>query len=312
MSASLSHSATIVGLKPWFPWPLSRWEWWTAPVAAERLAALRIGLAFVLLLDVLLTYLPMGSIFFGKDSFGSPAIFRNHFTFPSWEWSLLLNVESPWIIQASLIIWAFTVFLLLIGFWTRLAAIAVWLLSSSFANINGSIDNAGDLVRGIVLFYLMLCPCGAAWSVDAWIKRRKGYLTGQVLVYPWPIRLLFLQMIFIYFMNGIYKASGEAWLRGDSLYYVLCDLTLARWSYAQWPIPPALLRLASWIVMSWEVSFPLLVLWRPTRLLALWLGVAFHLGIGLSMELGGFPFYMLCLYLPLVPWENWTRKNPVC
>src|SRR5690349_5193298 len=105
MSRPLNQSGTVVGLKPWYPWPLSRWPWWTAPVAAERLAALRIGLASVLLLDVLLTYLPMGSIFFGKNSFGSPAIFRNHFTFPSWEWSLFLDVESPWVIQASLLIW---------------------------------------------------------------------------------------------------------------------------------------------------------------------------------------------------------------
>src|SRR5205823_3952047 len=33
----------VVGLKPWFPWPLSRWRWLNEPVRAERLAALRIG-----------------------------------------------------------------------------------------------------------------------------------------------------------------------------------------------------------------------------------------------------------------------------
>src|SRR5581483_5576329 len=35
----------VAGLRPWYPWPLSRWRWWTEPVPAERLAALRIGLA---------------------------------------------------------------------------------------------------------------------------------------------------------------------------------------------------------------------------------------------------------------------------
>ena len=34
---------TVVGLKPWLPWPLSRSPWWTEPVRAERLAVLRIG-----------------------------------------------------------------------------------------------------------------------------------------------------------------------------------------------------------------------------------------------------------------------------
>jgi uncharacterized membrane protein YphA (DoxX/SURF4 family) len=251
----------------------------------------------------------MGTVLFGGESLGSPSIFAYLYKSPSWLWSLLKDVEDSRVIQASLLLWTAAIVMLLIGFWTRTSAIVVWLLSTSFANLNSAVDNAGDQVRGIILFYLMLCPSGAAWSVDAWLKRRRGLIKGPVFVYPWPLRLLFLQMTLIYFFNGIYKASGRDWIEGDSLYYVLCDLTLARWSYVQLPIPPVLLRLASWLVLSWEVSFPLLVCWRPTRLVALWIGVLFHLGIGLSMELGGFAFYMLCLYLPLVPWERWTWRK---
>lgn len=319
MTASPSTDATIVGLKPWLPWPLSRWKLWTEPVAAERLAALRIGLAAVLFFDVLFTYLPMGTTYFGQDSLGSPSMFAYRFKSPSqlwsvfkppsWMWSDLKEVlESSWFIQVGLMVWAVATFMLLLGFWTRPSALAVWILSTSIASINSNIDNAGDQVRGILLFYLMLCPCGAAWSIDAWRKRRKGILKGPALVYPWPIRLMFLQMTLIYFFNGVYKASGNDWIKGDSLYFVLCDLALARWSYVQWPIWPTLLRISSWVVMSWEVTFPLLVCWRPTRVLALGMGVAFHLGIGLSMELGGFPLYMLCFYLPLVPWEKWSGR----
>ena len=47
-----------------------------------------------------------------------------------------------------------------------------------------------------------------------------------------------------------------------------------------------------------------MVLWRRTRLAALLMGVAFHVGIGLTMELGVFAPYMLCLYVPLLPWER--------
>src|SRR5262249_8850842 len=46
---------------------------------------------------------------------------------------------------------------------------------------------------------------------------------------------------------------------------------------------------------------------------ALCFGVAFHVGIGVSMELGGFVPYMLCLYMPLLPWEKlpvlWRRLS---
>ena len=36
--------------------------------------------------------------------------------------------------------------------------------------------------------------------------------------------------------------------------------------------------------------------------------VLFHLGILVTMELGGFVPYVLTLYLPLLPWEHWRRR----
>lgn len=56
--------ARLVGVRPWFPWPLSRWGWWTEPVPAERVAALRIATALVLLVDIAFGYLPHFAAFF--------------------------------------------------------------------------------------------------------------------------------------------------------------------------------------------------------------------------------------------------------
>jgi hypothetical protein len=128
-------------------------------------------------------------------------------------------------------------------------------------------------------------------------------------VYPWALRLLFVQMALIYVCNGVYKLAGADWRRGESLYYVLCDLTLTRYSFAQFPPPLWLLRLLSWAVLAWEVGFPLWVGWRRTRVAGLCFGAAFHLGIFASLELGGFAPYMLTLYLPLLPWERWVGKS---
>jgi hypothetical protein len=299
----------VVGLRPWLPWPLSRWRWWTEPAPAERLAALRVGVAFVLLCDVLLTYLPDRRVFFGRGSLGDPALFEWVFE-RGWRWSLLRGVGEPWAIDLALSAWVGATLLLLVGYHARLSAVVVWALSLSFANINTYIDNAGDQIRYITLFYLMLTPCGAAWSVDAWLRRRRGLLTGPALIHPWALRLLFIQLVLIYWCNGLYKAAGADWQSGESLYYVLGDLTLVRWSYAQMPAPYWLTRLLTWGVLAWELTFPLLVLWRPTRIAALLFGVAFHLGIGLTMELGGFVPYVLCLYLPLAPWEKLRPKGP--
>lgn len=372
--------ASVVGLEPWLPWPLSASKWWTQPVRAERLAALRIAAALCLLIDILASYRPSLDEFFGSGGLGGARLFAYYGEAPKLYWSLLRGPgdpllaalaltawvvltgwlavdgrawytrgsgpqgwrcrvlawlgcaawvalgawarasddrsawlwswqESPSWLAAALWAWIASACLLLAGLWTRWAALLTWVMTMSFANVNPNIDNAGDTIRGIILFYLMLCPGGAVWSIDAF---RRAPST-PVHVPPWPLRLLFVQLVLIYFMNGLYKVTSFDWLRGDSLHYVLGDLSLTRLSRTQVPIPLLLTRLATWMVLAWELAFPVLVFFRQTRKAALLFGVLFHLGIFVTMELGGFVPYVLCLYVPLLPWENFpVRGNRDC
>jgi hypothetical protein len=94
-----------------------------------------------------------------------------------------------------------------------------------------------------------------------------------------------------------------------------------------------LTRIVTTMVLIWEVMFPIFMMlpwWvagiiraggllrsrgslllirflRRFRAVMLLFGVAFHLGIFVSLELGGFGPYMICLYLPLLPWERWIK-----
>lgn len=217
--------------------------------------------------------------------------------------------DDPDLLKAAFIAWIAATLLLLVGLFTRPAAVLAWALSLSFSNINSSLENAGDQVRVITLFYLMLAPCAAAWSLDAlW---RRGSRRDEVrFVSPWVLRLLFVQMVFIYFCNGLYKLMGSTWWSGDSLYYALGDLTLTRISLLEMPLTLEATRWLTWGVLVWEVGFPLLVLWRWTRIPALVFGVLFHLGIFACMELGFFVPYMLCLYAPLLPWGGRSVAPP--
>src|SRR5262249_56923986 len=221
---------------------------------------------------------------------------------------------APWndvhaVLIAAMVLWIAATVCLLVGFWSRTSAAIAWALSLSFANLNPYIDNAGDTLRGILLFYMMITPCGAVWSVDRWRARRRTGDTRPVYIYPWALRLMFAQLAFIYFFNGLYKLIGPDWREGQSLYYVLCDLTLSRVSFSQWPVPYWISQWLTWSVLAWEFGFPLWVALPWTRKVALWFGVAFHVGILLTMEIGGFVPYMLLLYLPLVRWER-TAKRP--
>ncbi len=226
---------------------------------------------------------------------------------PNVEWARYLRSwqNDEQLIVIAMGVWLGSAFLLLIGCGTRFSAIATWVMSMSFANANHYLDNAGDTVRLILLFYLMLCPCGAVWSVDALVARRRG----PIYIYPWPIRLIFVQMIFMYFMNGLYKLFSDDWPDGVSIYYVLGDATFTRFSQVALPLPFVLTQIMTWTVLAWELLFPFMMVFKWTRRLTLAFGVMFHLGILATMELGPFVPYALCMYLPLLPWECLSRRR---
>src|SRR5262249_34437757 len=151
----------------------------------------------------------------------------------------------------------------------------------------------------------------AVWSVSSWWRSRRQRLQTTappepVYISPWPVRLLFVQMMLIYFFNGAYKLAGHGWQSGDVMYNVLANLTWTRMAYAELPLPAFPIPLMTWTVLVWEVSFPLLVMMPWARAKILWLGIAFHLGTGILLQLGPFPLYMICLYLPVVPWEKYV------
>ncbi len=118
----------------------------------------------------------------------------------------------------------------------------------------------------------------------------------------------------IYLATGLAKLRGDGWgtfrgtwWDGTSIHYVLNFATRARWSFAQLPLPLWVTRAMTFTSVWWEVLFPVLVLFRPTRRWALWFGVPFHLGIWTTIEVGWFSFYTLSFYGAWVPGEFWDR-----
>src|SRR5262249_38531076 len=155
---------TVVGLKPWLPPPLSRSPWWTEPVRAERLGALRVGVGLTLLLDLLGTYLPRARDFFGPDSLTAPGTFVSDTSPLDWHRARRdrLSPLERW--PVLLWVWAAAAGMLALGVLPRAAAAVAWFFSVSVTRISPAMHNSGDQVRNILLLYLILTPCGAVWS----------------------------------------------------------------------------------------------------------------------------------------------------
>lgn len=103
-------------------------------------------------------------------------------------------------------------------------------------------------------------------------------------------------------------ASTADWWTGEpmALYLVhpiLGGGPLAAWVGAQ----PALVRGLSWLVLGTTLSWPLLVLIPPLRLILLALTVLLHLALALTLDLGGWSAALLCAGPVLVPATTWRR-----
>jgi hypothetical protein len=302
-------SSVVLGLAPALPRPLADWRWLTVPIPAERAAALRIAVAAVVLFDVLVLYLPDLRALYGPGGFGDPFHFDAIFAQTN-RWSLLRVLPGSWGPTALLGAWAIAATALLLGYRPRLAALVCWVAAVSFSQANLYLHNGGDQLKLFALLMLAFLPTDGRWAV-----RRHPAARGPdpVLVQPWPIRLMVVQLAVMYFMNGYYKSLGPAWRDGSVMYFVAHNPSWAHFSPDFLPLPDEALRALTWATVVWELAFPVLVAIPLTRAITLWIGVLFHVGTLVHLEVGLFPLYALCYYVPFVPWEHFrSHKLPAC
>ena len=73
------------------------------------------------------------------------------------------------------------------------------------------LSNGGpDAVPLILSFYMMFCPSGAAYSLDALRAARKRGTVAEPMIVPWGVRLLQMQICLIYFQSCVIKCQGAA------------------------------------------------------------------------------------------------------
>jgi hypothetical protein len=303
---------------------------WSAPIRAEPVALFRILLGATALTSALLSLGPYLPRYLGPDGL-CPADNLDPWLERTSRATLLRGpVAIPW--RSALIsdesaqawaawcerhpgrlfgAWVVALLCLTLGYWTRLASVASWALTVSFDNRLPWLTNGGDALLQCGLFYLMFARSGAVWSLDS-LWRRWRAAGGQprdaapVLVPPWPIRLLQIQLCFVYLFTGLIKL-GQDWFNGEAVYWVLNDVALVRWPYHSVPVPLWLCRLLSWGTLGFELGFTAVVLIRPLRPFLLLGGVMFHLGILLFTEVGYFSQVSLCWYVLFLDGESLAR-----
>jgi hypothetical protein len=154
-----------------------------------------------------------------------------------------------------------------------------------------------DTLMMITSFYLMLSPCGAAYSLDARRRALKRGTAAEPLIYPWAQRLIQIQVALIYFATAAFKCHGSSWLGGTAIHYVLFNHEVGQFNLewlARYPIAINLMTYSALIV---EFSLAFLLWFRPSRKWIALVGLGLHTGIVPLVNVPLFGEQMTAMYL---------------
>jgi len=183
---------------------------------------------------------------------------------------------------------------LLLGLFCRPAAIIAWFFHLCVAESGGLLAYGADNFMTTALFYLMLSPLPDRYSFDRWVVQTKPK-NPQLLGF-WR-RVLQVHLCFVYFIGGLAKCLGSGWWNGSNLWHSLIrppfnlvspDI-LVRFKYA--------LPVLGISICLIEVSYPICIWLRKTRLIWLICILAMHAAIGLMMGLYLFALVMIVMNL---------------
>lgn len=288
-------------IEPRFPWPFSRWNWLTDPVPCERLIAVRIATAVALLIDLLIGCLPSFRWLFTSEGLGGRGAYPLRFRDGTLYWSLLNWLPDSWGPPTLFAVWILAAVSLLVGYRVFLSALGCWVCAVSFWNSQPWVCNGGDQLRNALLV--------SAACIGLVPGPSNGTTHSQTVCSPWPLRVMFVQMACLYFFSALYKLRWTSWRDGSMMAAVNYNETWSMCPALTTFIPVWLDTFSTWLTLAWELSFPVLVCWRPTRFWVLALGVVFHVASLVLLEVGSFATYSLVYYVPFVPWERWRRKS---
>lgn len=275
-------------------------------VDLRSLAVLRIALGAIVLVD-LATRLGLVGLFYTDGGVWPRQLARTTMPWPGLSLHMLGGESGFQLLLLAL--HAALALLLLVGLYTRFASIGVWLLSVSLLLRNPLLLDAGDHLLVLLLFWGMLTPLGARYSLDAWLRGESGRKSQRLLSIA--SAGLLLQIAFVYFFSALIKLYGDTWQDGTAVFYAL--------GHELWVRPlglwirqhPLLVHALTYGTVALELVGPLLlfspVRTREARIVALSGFTLFQLGLAVSLELWLFPWIATAALIPFIPRDIWDR-----
>ncbi len=242
-------------------------------------------------------------------------------------WLHLTDTTTIWCVYvATMVVFG----LFTIGLWTRVTSVLTWALTLCYLHRSALTVFGQDTMQTILLTYLMIGPCGAAFSVDALRARYRASrsLMGSpgrsvpwaeaVLAGPRPdplanfaVRLLQIHFCFIYMSSGLSKLKGATWWSHIAGWMTMAnpEFGLIRYPAYEWALRQlndSRLGMAivcagiTFFTLAVELGFSFLV-WTRLRPVAVIGSMLLHTAIAIMMGLQVFSLYMYTLLMCYFP-----------
>lgn len=250
-------------------------NFWTAQVDSRPLAVCRILTGITCLL-MFLSYIPNLQKYFYYSGIHHTPLSLNKST--GYILSLLnlqkYSLFEDWLVVVLLILGIISAVLFIVGYYTRVNNIILFIIFMSFANFSLLVRNAED---GLLVFLLLLMSfvnSGSSYSLDSKLNKIKN---KTISVYP--VRLIQISMLMLYIFLGIDKITEEEWRTGEALYWILAVTPYS--DFADWDIfrNELITKLMTWSAICIELLAPIGLLFKRTRLISIVFLVLLHLGI---------------------------------
>jgi hypothetical protein len=267
----------------------------------RSLSLMRVGVALVLLIDLVIRFSDLEAHYTDTGIMPLELLFRQLWN-PAF--FSLYTMAGSWPLQSVVFLLNFLcIGCLLLGYRTRLFTILCWIFLLSLHNRNPLIQQGGDDLLRMLLFWGIFLPWHSHYSLDS---RRSGQMPLPSNQYRSLAGLAYVYQIFyMYFFSALLKSSPEWNSEFTALYYTL--------SLEQIVTPVGhymhqfgdVLKLLTLITYYTELVLPFLLFvpffnayFRIAFLAVIFL---FHIGISLMLYVGLFPLISLVSLIGLVP-----------
>lgn len=208
-----------------------------------------------------------------------------HFTYPGFEWAQALEGDGMYVVFILLLILSV---LIAVGLVYRIS-IALFFILFSYVEL---IDQAAYLNHyyfiSLTSFLLIFLPANRYLSIDVLLRPRLKTRFAP----RWTIAAIQFQLVIVYFFAGFAKLNSDWLLHG---------LPMKIWLKANTDFPligtffddDRVAIAFSWAGAIYDLTIPIWLLWRRTRLVAYMTVIVFHLMTALLFPIGMFPYVMI-------------------